>query len=105
MSAPDVFAALANPVRRRILELLRDQPRTAGGIAAEFELNRPAVSEHLQVLREAGLVRDEPRGRQRVYHLVPGALRPVEAWLQTFEAYWRRRIAALEDTLTEGDRP
>lgn len=105
MSAPDVFAALSSPVRRRILELLRGQPRTAGGIAAEFELNRPAVSEHLQVLREAGLVRDEPRGRERVYHLVPGALGPAEAWLRTFDTYWRRRIAALEETLMEKDDP
>src|SRR3954470_5364038 len=67
--APDVFAALGNPVRRRILELLRTRPRTSGEIAAAFELSRPAVSEHLQVLRLAGLVREEARGRQRIHHL------------------------------------
>lgn len=99
MSTPDVFAALANPVRRRILELLREEPRAAGQIASEFELNRPAVSEHLQVLREAGLVRDEARGRQRVYHLNAEALRPAEDWLRGFEAYWRGRIAAMHATL------
>ena len=105
MSAPDAFAALANPVRRRILELLRDEPREAGRIASEFELRRPAVSEHLQILREVGLVRDEARGRKRVYPLNADALRPVEAWLRPFEAYWRGRMAALERTLTEDESP
>ena len=84
--------------------MLRAGPRPAGEIAAEFELNRPAVSEHLQVLREADLVRDEARGRLRVYHLNAVALQPVEEWLQPFEAYWRGRIAALEQTLREEER-
>lgn len=62
MAAADVFSALANPVRRTLLEALRDGPRAAGDLAGAFELSRPAVSEHLAVLRGAGLVREEPRG-------------------------------------------
>ena len=101
MTTPDVFAALSNPVRRRILDLIREAPRPAGEIAAEFALHRPAISEHLQVLREAGLIRGEAKGRLRVYHLNPGGLEPVQDWLLPFERYWRERIAALEDTLNE----
>ena len=94
-----MFSALASPVRRRILEMLREEPRAAGEIADEFDLNRPAVSEHLQVLRNAGLVAEEPRGRQRVYHLEPGPLAEVDEWLHPFQRYWRRRLRALGDVL------
>lgn len=101
MPAPDVFGALANPVRRRILELLREGPRAAGEIAAEFELQRPAVSEHLQVLRNAGLVTEQARGRNRIYRLDAAALSGVGEWLRPFERYWDERIRALSETLDE----
>ncbi len=100
MPVTDVFGALANPVRRKILELLRDGPRAAGDIASEFDLNRPAVSEHLQVLRIAGLVSEEARGRQRFYHLNAAALAEVGEWLHPFERYWQQRMRALNKTLT-----
>ncbi|MFG2818953.1 ArsR/SmtB family transcription factor [Kitasatospora sp. NPDC048365] len=109
--ATDVFSALANPVRRRLLDALLDGPRAAGDLAGRFELSRPAVSEHLQVLRQAGLVREEPRGRQRYYHLDPAPLAQVGAWLHPFEHYWRGRLTALADLLdaeptpTEKDTP
>jgi len=101
MPATEVFGAIANPVRRRILELLREGPRPAGDIASEFELNRPAVSEHLQVLRSVGLVSEEARGRQRVYRLDAAALLEVANWLHPFERYWRRRMHALDDVLNK----
>ena len=101
MPATDVFSVLGNPVRRRILELLRESPRAAGEIASSFELHRPAVSEHLQVLRNAGLVVDESRGRHRYYRLNPGPLLEVRDWLHPFERYWRERLAALGETLAE----
>src|ERR1700759_5570866 len=88
----DVFAALANPVRREILVHLRKGPRKVGDLASNFELGRPAVSEHLQVLRKAKLVREEPRGRERFYHLDPRPLAKVETWIQSFERYWKRRL-------------
>jgi DNA-binding transcriptional ArsR family regulator len=101
MPDPDVFGALANPVRRRLLEALRDGPRAAGELAGQFELSRPAVSEHLAVLRNAHLVHEEPRGRHRYYHLAAEPLAEVQDWLHPFERYWRARLAALRDVVEE----
>lgn len=99
--ADDVFSALANPVRRQLLELLVDGPRTAGSLAEPFALSRPAVSEHLAVLRRAGLVREEPSGRERHYHLTAEPLAEVGQWLTPFERYWRDRLRSLRDFLEE----
>lgn len=96
-----LFTAMANPVRRRLLELLRERPMTAGSLAAEFELSRPAVSEHLRVLRRARLVREEVRGRERHYHLTAEPLSAVSDWLHPFERYWRDRLRTLSDVLEE----
>lgn len=101
MSKVDVFSALANPVRREILMRLRQGPHAVNDLAQGFEIGRPAVSEHLQVLRKAKLVREESRGRERYYHLDPRPLGDVEAWLAAFTRYWKRRMAALEEVLNE----
>ena len=98
----DVFGALSNPVRRQLLEALRDGPLPAGELAGRFALSRPAVSEHLAVLRHARLVTEEPRGRHRYYHLAPAPLAEVSDWLHPFEHYWRERLATLRD-LVEGE--
>ena len=90
----DVFAALAHPVRRELLVALRGGPQAAGELAGPFALSRPAVSEHLAVLRQAGLVREEPRGRHRYYHLAAEPLAGVQEWLHPFERYWRDRPTA-----------
>lgn len=95
----DVFSALANPVRREILMRLRRGPHAAGDLAQGFDIGRPAVSEHLQVLRHAKLVREEIRGRERYYHLDPRPLADVEKWLDAFTRYWKQRLAALEEVL------
>ena len=99
--ADDVFLALAHPVRRRLLELLAEAPRNAGALAAQFDLSRPAVAEHLAVLRRAGLVRDNPVGRQRRYHLAAEPLAEVSDWLSPFERYWRARLRSLTDLVEE----
>ncbi|MEU4530260.1 metalloregulator ArsR/SmtB family transcription factor [Micromonospora ureilytica] len=101
MPDDDLFLALANPVRRRLLELLTDGPRTAGDLAASFDLSRPAVAEHLQILRRAGLVHDQPTGRQRHYHLTAEPLAQVGDWLHPFERFWRHRLRTLADMLQE----
>jgi DNA-binding transcriptional ArsR family regulator len=101
MRTDDVFSALANPVRRRILELLRAEPLAAGAIAAQFDLNRPAISEHLHVLKSVNLVQEEMRGRQRFYHLNATVLAEVSDWLHPFEQYWQQRMSALSDILNE----
>lgn len=97
----DVFSALANPARRRILMHLRKGPCAVNDLARGFAIGRPAVSEHLQVLRKARLVREEPRGRERYYHLDPRPLSEVEKWIGAFSAYWKARLDALEDVLNE----
>jgi DNA-binding transcriptional ArsR family regulator len=99
----DVFSALANPVRRQILVHLQKGPRMVTDLASRFELGRPAVSEHLQVLRKAQLVREEPRGRERYYHLDPRPLGEVNKWLSAFERYWKQRLGDLEQLLDEED--
>jgi len=98
----DVAQALADPIRRKILCMLRKAPLSAGAIAGAFSVSRPAVSRHLRVLREAGLVRDEAAGRERVYWLEPAPLARLEAFvigLRTSydeRATWERRFMALE---------
>jgi DNA-binding transcriptional ArsR family regulator len=101
----DVFLALANPVRRRLLELLVDGPRAAGDLAAQFDLSRPAVAEHLQMLRRAELVHDEPDGRRRLYHLTSKPLVQVGEWLHPFERIWRERLRTLADLIENEDIP
>ena len=90
--------AITDPVRREILLMLRDEPLSAGQIAARFAISRPAVSRHLRVLREAGLVRDAPDGRRRVYTLVTAPLDELAGWLRrlTGPAGWQHRLDALE---------
>ncbi|MGE0598693.1 MAG: metalloregulator ArsR/SmtB family transcription factor [Dehalococcoidia bacterium] len=91
-------AALADPVRVEILSLLRTGPLTAGGIAGHFSISRPAISRHLRVLRDAGLVLDERAGRERYYRLETAPLRELAAWLQQFLSgvSWETRLDALE---------
>ena len=93
-----VAQALADPIRREILVMLREAPRTAGAIAETFTVSRPAVSRHLRVLREAGLVRDTVSGREREYALAVDALAPLEAFLAQLRgpSVWSRRLDALE---------
>jgi DNA-binding transcriptional ArsR family regulator len=93
-----VAQALADPIRREILVMLHEAPRTAGAIADAFTVSRPAVSRHLRVLREAGLVRDTVSGRERQYALALDALAPLEAFLAKLRGpgVWSHRLDALE---------
>ncbi|MFJ4278445.1 ArsR/SmtB family transcription factor [Streptomyces massasporeus] len=95
----EVADAVADPLRREILAMLRHTPLTAGEIAARFPVSRPAVSRHLRVLRESGLVRDEQIGRHRRYTLVTSGLSTLAAWLDQFDTRrpgWSQRLDALE---------
>ncbi|MDQ0848063.1 DNA-binding transcriptional ArsR family regulator [Arthrobacter sp. B3I9] len=98
---PDVFGAVANPARRVILDELCEGPRTAGELTGLLELSRSAASEHLAVLREAGLVREERHGRHRLYHLQPARLAEIGGWVKHFERYWTQRLDALAELLDE----
>jgi DNA-binding transcriptional ArsR family regulator len=104
MSA-DVFRAIADPTRRKLIELLAAGERPVGELAAEFQMSQPAVSQHLRVLREAGLVDEERRGRFRQYRLTPAPLEEVDGWLHHYRRFWRGRLAALEQLLDEENAP
>ena len=93
-------AAIADPLRRRVLELVRDAEVPAGEIAAAFPVSRPAVSRHLRVLREAGLVRERRVGRERLYRADPEPLAELREWL---DGYWAGRLDALK-RLAEEER-
>lgn len=100
----DVFGALANPVRRELLASLRAGPKPVKALAAPFSLGRPAISEHLAVLKDAGLVTEEPRGRERYYHLRAAPLREVQAWIADYEVFWSEKLDNLT-ALLDGDLP
>jgi DNA-binding transcriptional ArsR family regulator len=92
----DVFEALADPTRRRILELVAAGERTAGELAAEFATSRPAVSRHLRVLREAGLVTWRGEAQRRLYRLDDTPLAEAGAWIEQTRSNWAARLDAFE---------
>jgi DNA-binding transcriptional ArsR family regulator len=96
----EAAAAISDPIRRRVLELVRDRELPAGELAAEFEVSRPAVSRHLRVLREAGLVHERREGKQRLYRADPQPLAELREWL---DGYWTGRLDALR-RLAEEER-
>jgi DNA-binding transcriptional ArsR family regulator len=87
---------LAEPTRRRIVELLAEGERTAGEIASQFPTSRPGVSRHLRVLREHGLVRAREDAQRRLYSLDPAPLEELDEWLQRYRRFWTNRLEALE---------
>ena len=95
--------AIADPTRRRIVELLAQGDRTAGELVAEFDMSAPAISQHLKVLREAGLVTVRAEGQSRVQSMNPDGLSELEAWLEKTRAFWSRRLDALERELRAED--
>ncbi|GAA4455469.1 ArsR/SmtB family transcription factor [Phytohabitans houttuyneae] len=94
-----LFAALANPTRRDILDALRAGDRSAGDLARLFEMSRPSVSEHLRALREAGLVEERAVGRQRIYRVTAAPLADLAGWLSPYERFWRDRLTALGEVV------
>ena len=96
-----VFSALADPTRRAILSRLASGEASVNEIAAPFQISQPAVSKHLNVLEQAGLLRRSARGRERICALEPGALEDAHDWLAYYERYWNERLGALESLLEE----
>jgi DNA-binding transcriptional ArsR family regulator len=93
MAYDSALAALADPTRRRVFERLRSGPKPVGALARGLPVSRPAVSQHLKVLKEAGLVADQPEGTRRVYHIDPNGLGALRAWLDQF---WDQALAAFQ---------
>jgi len=102
-SADAAFAALADPTRRAVLDLLRAGSRTAGDIADEFPVSRPAISKHLRHLRRVRLVEERRDGRNRYYSLNPTPLKAIDAWLSGYRAFWRANLASLK-SFVESER-
>ncbi len=107
MANPDrIFSALNDPTRRSVLERLRSGPKPVGEIATGLPVSRPAVSQHLKVLKQAGLVDDRSEGTRRIYRIDPDGLGAMRAWLDQF---WDSALAAFADeveraTARENDR-
>jgi DNA-binding transcriptional ArsR family regulator len=95
----DRFLALAEPNRRRMIELIARGPLPSGAIAGEFDLTPAAVSQHLRTLREAGLVRVRVDGQRRVYSLDPEGLAELDRWIERVRGFWSRSLDALEAAL------
>jgi DNA-binding transcriptional ArsR family regulator len=101
----EALAALADPTRRQLLALLRDGEVPAGELARRFAVSRPAISRHLRVLREAGLVASRVEGRRRLYALDPRPLRELDDWLAPYRDLWAQRLDALGTEIARGRRP
>src|SRR5688500_18993250 len=95
------FDVLAEPARRRILDLLLERPRLVGDITDELGLSQPGTSKHLRVLREAGLVQVRPEAQRRWYELRPAPLQELDDWLAPYRRLWDRSLDALERHLDD----
>jgi DNA-binding transcriptional ArsR family regulator len=96
--------AIADPTRRRIIELLAARERTAGELVDEFDMSASAISQHLKVLRKAGLVTVRPEGQSRVQALNPDGFGDLEDWLRKTRSVWSQRLDALERELRAEDK-
>jgi DNA-binding transcriptional ArsR family regulator len=102
--ATAVFEILAEPTRRQVLDLLLEEEElTVGELVDALDMSQPAVSKHLRVLRDAGLVRSRVDAQRRVYSLRPEPLADVDAWLAPYRKFWRGRLAALQRHLAADD--
>jgi DNA-binding transcriptional ArsR family regulator len=92
----DALTVLAEPTRRRIVDALRVRESTVGDLVTALAMSQPAVSKHLRVLREAGIVSSRPAAQQRIYRLEPGPFRELDAWLAPYRRLWTTHLDALE---------
>lgn len=99
----DTFTALADPTRRHIIETLAAGEASFGELAERFEMSRPAVSQHLKVLRDAGIVASRADAQRRIYSLNDGSLDELETWLGTVRDYWSQRLDQLEQLLNDDE--
>jgi DNA-binding transcriptional ArsR family regulator len=100
----DVFQAIADPTRRAILDLLAAQPLTLSGVAEHFDISRPAISKHVKILAECGLVVIRKRGRERYCEVQLDKLNEVSTWVEQYRATWEQRFDRLDETLNELQR-
>jgi DNA-binding transcriptional ArsR family regulator len=99
----DTFVAIADPTRRSIVMSLANGESSFGELADKYEMSRPAVSQHLKVLRDAGIVTVRPDAQRRIYSLSDSAFDEVDSWLKNVREFWAPRLDKLEQLLTETD--
>jgi DNA-binding transcriptional ArsR family regulator len=104
MSDTDIFKVLADPTRRAVLERLASAEMTGSALREGFAISQPAMSQHLAVLRGAGLINERREGRFVNYSIAPEGLAPLHDWLGRYKAFWPSRIDALKDLLKEMDQ-
>ncbi|MDO5980975.1 ArsR/SmtB family transcription factor [Flavivirga spongiicola] len=95
----DVFQAIADPVRRDIIELLSNEALTVNTVAEKFEVSRPAISKHLKILKECGIIEINKKGRERFCEIQPKNLIPAFLWIEQYKNLWENKLDAFEDYL------
>ena len=95
----DVFKAIADPVRREIIELLSDRPLSVNEVAENFDVSRPAISKHLKILNECGIVVVNKQGRERICQIQASNLIPAFLWLEQYRKLWDERLDSFEEYL------
>ncbi len=101
----DVFQAIADPTRRKIIHLLAQQSLNLNAVAENFDISRPAVSKHIRILTECGLVVIKQKGRERYCEAHLQQLKEVSAWAEQYRIFWTRKLDALEDFLAQERKP
>jgi len=104
MAASEIFRALSDPTRRAVLERLAAGEMSVSALKGGFDVSQPAISQHLAVLRGAGLVSERRQGRHAYYRIEPDGLAPVLDWIGRYRAFWPSRIERLKDLLGEMDQ-
>ncbi|MEQ9297165.1 MAG: metalloregulator ArsR/SmtB family transcription factor [Cyclobacteriaceae bacterium] len=97
----DVFQAIADPVRRDIIEHLSEEPLTVNAVADKFDVSRPAISKHLKILQECGLIDIQRQGRERYCKIQPSSLVPAFMWLEQYKKLWEDKLDSFENYLNE----
>ncbi|WP_024770010.1 ArsR/SmtB family transcription factor [Aquimarina macrocephali] len=97
----DVFQAIADPVRREIIELLADETLTVNTVAQKFDVSRPAISKHLKILKECGIITINKQGRERLCQIQPRNLIPAFLWIEQYRNLWEDRLDSFENYLTK----
>lgn len=101
----DVFQAIADPTRRQIIGLLANNTLTLNGVAENFDISRPAISKHIKILTECGLVAITRQGRERYCDVNLNRLKEVNDWVSQYRAFWSKKLDALEDFLANNQEP
>jgi DNA-binding transcriptional ArsR family regulator len=100
----DIFTAIAHPFRRQILDSLRGGEQSVHRLAANFAVSRPAISQHLRVLVDVGLLREQRVGRENLYALQADGLQEVNVWISQFEVFWNNKLDALDEYLAQSEK-